>query len=148
MLTGVEQQHHQPADESLGPTEALYLLMVAVVGRVPRDMSLTQLSTLSTLADGGPRRITDLAAIYRMPTARTPVGPIVDVDAVHEVGRKAGHEAGHAEGYEAGRKAGYEAGRTDCYEAGYKKGYDEGFQMGLEAKTPPEPEPPPPKSES
>ncbi len=46
--------------------------------------------------------ITDLAAIYRMPTARTPVGPIVDVDAVHEVGRKAGHEAGHAEGYEAG----------------------------------------------
>jgi DNA-binding MarR family transcriptional regulator len=26
-------------------------------------MSLTQLSTLSTLADGGPRRITDLAAI-------------------------------------------------------------------------------------
>jgi flagellar biosynthesis/type III secretory pathway protein FliH len=92
--------------------------------------------------------ITDLAAIYRMPTARTPVGPIVDVDAVHEVGRKAGHEAGHAEGYEAGRKAGYEAGRTDCYEAGYNKGYDEGFQMGLEAKTPPEPEPPPTKSES
>ena len=42
--------------------------------------------------------ITDLAAIYRMPTARTPVGPIVDVDAVHEVGRKAGHEAGLAEG--------------------------------------------------
>ena len=75
--------------------------------------------------------ITDLAAIYRMPTARTPVGPIVDVDAVHEVGRKAGHEAG----------------RTDWYEAGYNKGYDEGFQMGLEAKTPSEPEPPPPKSE-
>ena len=88
--------------------------------------------------------ITDLAAIYRMPTARTPVGPIVDVDAVHEVGRKAGHEAGHAEGYEAGRKAGYEAGRTDWYEAGYNKGYDEGFQMGLDAKTPPELEPPPP----
>ena len=75
--------------------------------------------------------ITDLAAIYRMPAART-LGPIVDVDAVHEIGRKAG----------------YEAGRTDWYEAGYNKGYDEGFQMGLEAKTPPEPEPPPPKSES
>jgi flagellar biosynthesis/type III secretory pathway protein FliH len=44
--------------------------------------------------------------------------------------------------------AGYEAGRTDWYEAGYNKGYDEGFQMGLEAKTPPEPEPPPAKSES
>ena len=41
-----------------------------------------------------------------------------------------------------------EAGRTDWYEAGYNKGYDEGFQMGLEAKTPPEPEPPPPKSDS
>lgn len=91
--------------------------------------------------------ITDLAAIYRMPAART-LGPIVDVDAVHEVGRKAGHEAGHAEGYEAGRKAGYEAGRTDWYEAGYNKGYDEGFQMGLEAKAPPEPELPQPKSES
>ena len=50
--------------------------------------------------------------------------------------------------HEAGRKAGYEAGRTDWYQAGYNKGYDEGFQMGLEAKTPPEPEPPPPKSES
>jgi hypothetical protein len=57
--------------------------------------------------------ITDLPAIYKMPTARTPVGPVVDVDAVREVGRKAGHEAGHAEGYEAGRKAGYEDGRTD-----------------------------------
>ncbi len=37
--------------------------MAVVVGRVPRNMSLTQLSTLPTLADGGPRRITDLAAI-------------------------------------------------------------------------------------
>ena len=37
--------------------------MAVVVGRVPRNMSLTQLSTLLTLADGGPRRITDLAAI-------------------------------------------------------------------------------------
>jgi DNA-binding MarR family transcriptional regulator len=58
-----QQQHHQPADDSLCPSEALYLLMAVVVGRVPRNMSLTQLSTLSTLADGGPRRITDLAAI-------------------------------------------------------------------------------------
>lgn len=58
-----QQQHHQPADDSLCPSEALYLLMAVVVGRVPRNMSLTQLSTLPTLADGGPRRITDLAAI-------------------------------------------------------------------------------------
>ena len=42
--------------------------------------------------------ITDLAARYRKPTERTPTGPIVDVDAAHEAGRKAGHEAGHAEG--------------------------------------------------
>ena len=92
--------------------------------------------------------ITDLAARYRTPTEPTAQRAVVDVDAVHEVGRKAGHEAGHAEGYEAGRKAGYEDGRTDWYQVGYNKGYDEGFQMGLEAKTPPEPEPPPPKSES
>jgi flagellar biosynthesis/type III secretory pathway protein FliH len=99
--------------------------------------------------------IADLAAMYRKPTERTPVGPVMDVDAVHEAGRRAGHDAGHAEGYEAGRKAGYEDGRIDWYEAGYNKGYDEGFQMGLEAKTPPEapappepqPEPPPPKLE-
>jgi len=42
--------------------------------------------------------ITDLAARYRKLTEPTPTGPVVDVDAVHEVGRKAGHEAGHAEG--------------------------------------------------
>ena len=63
MLTGVEQQQPRPADDSPEPTEALYLLMVTVVRSVLRDMSITQLSTLSTLADGGPRRITDLAAI-------------------------------------------------------------------------------------
>ena len=93
--------------------------------------------------------ITDLAAIYRMPTARTPVGPIVDVDAVHEVGRKAGHEAGHAEGYEAGRKAGHEAGRAEGYEAGQKagheaghaEGYEAGRKVGRDAMTPPEPPP-------
>jgi hypothetical protein len=47
----------------------------------------------------------------------------VDVDAVHEAGRKAG------------------------YEAGYKKGYDEGLQVGLEAKTLPEPSGPKSQSE-
>jgi hypothetical protein len=76
--------------------------------------------------------ITDLAARYRTPTEPTAQSAVVDVDAVHEAGRKAGYEDGHAEGHEAG----------------YNKGYDEGFQMGLEAKTPPEPESPPPKSES
>jgi DNA-binding MarR family transcriptional regulator len=36
--------------------------MAAVVRSQPRDMSLTSLSTLSTLEQTGPRRITDLAA--------------------------------------------------------------------------------------
>jgi hypothetical protein len=47
----------------------------------------------------------------------------VDVDAVHEAGRKAG------------------------YEAGYKKGYDEGLQAGLATKTLPEPSGPKAQSE-
>jgi len=61
--------------------------------------------------------IADLAARYRKLTepisnsSLAPPGQVVDVDAVHEAGRKAG------------------------YEAGYKKGYDEGLQVGLEAKT-------------
>ncbi|MEP9384020.1 MarR family winged helix-turn-helix transcriptional regulator [Nocardioides cheoyonin] len=43
--------------------EALYALLTAVVRRTPRDLSLTALSTLGTLARSGPRRITDLAAV-------------------------------------------------------------------------------------
>jgi DNA-binding MarR family transcriptional regulator len=41
---------------------ALQGLIAAVVRNQSRDMSLTQLSTLSTLEQTGPRRITDLAA--------------------------------------------------------------------------------------
>lgn len=59
----MEQPHPCPSDDGPDPTEALYVLTVTVMHRVPRDMSLTQLSTLSTLADGVARRITDLAAI-------------------------------------------------------------------------------------
>ncbi len=111
--------------------------------------------------------IADLAAMYRKPTEPTPARAVVDVDAVHEAGRravyeaghaeayeagrKAGYENGHAEGYEVGRQAGYESSRTEGYEVGYNKGYDAGFQIGLEAKAPelpePQPEPAPPKSE-
>jgi DNA-binding MarR family transcriptional regulator len=40
---------------------ALYGLTAAVVRSQPRDMSLTSLSTLATLEQTGPRRITDLA---------------------------------------------------------------------------------------
>jgi DNA-binding MarR family transcriptional regulator len=43
--------------------QALYGLISDVVRRIPRDMSLTSLSTLSTLDRTGPRRITDLAAV-------------------------------------------------------------------------------------
>jgi DNA-binding MarR family transcriptional regulator len=57
------QQRSQPDSDCCDATEALYLLMISIVRRFPRDMSLTQLSTLSTLADSGPRRVTDLAAV-------------------------------------------------------------------------------------
>ena len=56
-------QQHPRVDDGRDPAEALYLLIVTVVRRMPRDISLTQLSTLSTIAATGPRRITDLAAI-------------------------------------------------------------------------------------
>lgn len=41
---------------------ALYGLLIAIVRSERRDLSLTSLSTLSTLEQWGPRRITDLAA--------------------------------------------------------------------------------------
>lgn len=41
--------------------QALYGLATAAIRNVPRDMSLTSLSTLATLDRTGPRRITDLA---------------------------------------------------------------------------------------
>ncbi|HWD51568.1 MAG TPA: MarR family transcriptional regulator [Acidimicrobiales bacterium] len=43
--------------------QALYGLMTAAVRRGDRDMSLTSASTLATLDQTGPRRITDLAAV-------------------------------------------------------------------------------------
>jgi DNA-binding MarR family transcriptional regulator len=45
------------------PGQALFGLVTAAVRRTPRDMSLTSLSTLSTLDQTGPRRITDLALV-------------------------------------------------------------------------------------
>lgn len=42
--------------------EALYALLSTAVRRTPRDLSLTALSMLSTLARTGARRITELAA--------------------------------------------------------------------------------------
>lgn len=42
---------------------ALYGLVVRAVRRIPRDVSLTSLSTLATLERTGPRRVTDLAVV-------------------------------------------------------------------------------------
>jgi DNA-binding MarR family transcriptional regulator len=43
--------------------QALYGLISEAVRRIPRDMSLTSLSTLATLDRTGPRRVTDLAVV-------------------------------------------------------------------------------------
>ena len=46
-----------------GTAGALYGLLATLLRRVPRDLSLTSLATLSTLDRTGPRRVTDLALI-------------------------------------------------------------------------------------
>jgi DNA-binding MarR family transcriptional regulator len=51
------------AADPTGVGTALYDVIAARVRRVPRDLSLTSQSTLSTLDRLGPRRITDLAAV-------------------------------------------------------------------------------------
>jgi DNA-binding MarR family transcriptional regulator len=43
--------------------EALYALSATVLRRVPREVSLTAISTLATLERTGPRRVTDLAVV-------------------------------------------------------------------------------------
>src|ERR1700729_2579906 len=50
-------------DRPAGSAAALYGLPSTLLRRVPRDLSLTSLATLSTLDRTGPRRITDLAAV-------------------------------------------------------------------------------------
>src|ERR1700735_2215296 len=50
-------------DSHAGPAGALYGLLDTLLRRVPRDLSLTSLATLSTLDRTGPRRITDLAVV-------------------------------------------------------------------------------------
>ena len=51
------------ADGPTGVGRALYDVIAARVRRVPRDLSLTSQSTLSTLDRFGPRRITELAVV-------------------------------------------------------------------------------------
>jgi DNA-binding MarR family transcriptional regulator len=43
--------------------EALYALSATVLRRIPREVSLTAMSTLATLERTGPRRVTDLALV-------------------------------------------------------------------------------------
>ena len=50
-------------DSHTGSAVALHGLLATLLRRVPRDLSLTSLATLSTLIRTGPRRITDLASI-------------------------------------------------------------------------------------
>lgn len=49
-------------DDALHPALAVYDLMASLVRLIPRDMTLTSISTLGTLLRKGPRRITELAA--------------------------------------------------------------------------------------
>jgi DNA-binding MarR family transcriptional regulator len=56
-------QGDQRAEQRAATGTALYALVIEAVRRIPRTMSLTSLSTLSTLERTGPRRITDLALI-------------------------------------------------------------------------------------
>jgi DNA-binding MarR family transcriptional regulator len=50
-------------EASLAPAAAVYGLVSTLLRRVPRDISLTSLATLSTLGRTGAKRITELAAI-------------------------------------------------------------------------------------
>ena len=58
------RRRDRPAERtSAAAGAALYGLVSDAVRRIPRDLSLTSVSTLATLERTGPRRITDLAAI-------------------------------------------------------------------------------------
>src|ERR1700733_2690185 len=62
MSANLRAPRKTPRAGSRAVSRALYGLMAAAVRSQPRDMSLTSLSTLATLEQVGPRRITDLAA--------------------------------------------------------------------------------------
>lgn len=54
---------NEPEGPLAAAGQVLYALATEAVRRIPRDMSLTSLATLSTLDRTGPRRITDLALV-------------------------------------------------------------------------------------
>jgi DNA-binding MarR family transcriptional regulator len=57
------RRDRQAGRASAAAGAALYGLVTGAVRRIPRELSLTSASTLSTLERTGPRRITDLAMI-------------------------------------------------------------------------------------
>jgi len=68
MLLGMSRQdttrrRDRKAGSASAAGAALYGLVIGAVRRIPRELSLTSASTLSTLERTGPRRITDLAVI-------------------------------------------------------------------------------------
>lgn len=62
MSRGRAEREKRAIDDRAGVAGALYGLVAGAARRVPRDISLTSLSTMSTLERTGPRRVTDLAA--------------------------------------------------------------------------------------
>jgi DNA-binding MarR family transcriptional regulator len=56
-------RRNERATHAAAAGAALHGLVVEMVRRVPRTMSMTSVSTLHTLDETGPRRITDLAII-------------------------------------------------------------------------------------
>src|SRR5882724_23974 len=56
-------QTPETGESSLAAAAAVYGMLASLLRRVPRDISLTSLSTLSTLDRTGTKRITELAAI-------------------------------------------------------------------------------------
>ena len=61
---GATRRRDRPAGRAAATAgAALYGLVIGAVRRIPRELSLTSASTLSTLERTGPQRITDLAVI-------------------------------------------------------------------------------------
>lgn len=63
MLPVMSTDVTSPDETSLASAAAVYGLLSTLLRRIPRDISLTSLSTLSTLDRTGTKRITELAAI-------------------------------------------------------------------------------------
>jgi len=59
--SNVPARETAPTDDALPPAFAVYDLLSSLIRLMPRDISLTSLSTLATLHRKGPRRITELA---------------------------------------------------------------------------------------